>query len=147
MITQTSCTIFQQNLLQGLENFTLTSPYVYKIALYNANANINSSTTVYTTVNEVTGNGYTPGGLALTISTPPTTDTTNNISYVSFNNAIWTPASFTARGALIYNSTTGAACFSLNFGSDKTCNSTFTVVFPTANSSSAILSITSNTNP
>ena len=141
MIVQTSCTIFGVNLLSGLENFTSASPYVYKIALYNANANLDNSTTAYTSVNEVTGTGYVAGGKVLTpISLG--SDTTNNTAFVSFNDVIWNPASFTTRGALIYNSTTGAAIFVLNFGSDKTPNSTFTVTFPTANSTNAIIRIT-----
>ena len=141
MIVQTSCTIFGVNLLSGLENFTPASPYVYKIALYNANANLNNSTTAYTSVNEVTGTGYTAGGKVLTPITL-SSDTTNNTAFVSFNNVTWTPASFTTRGALIYNSTTNAAVFVLNFGSDKTPTSTFTVTFPTANSTNAIIRIT-----
>jgi hypothetical protein len=141
MIVQTSCTIFGVNLLSGLENFTPTSPYVYKIALYNANANLNNSTTAYTTVNEVTGTGYTAGGNVLTPITLGS-DTTNNTAFVSFNNVTWNPANFTTRGALIYNSTTNAAVFVLNFGSDKTPTSTFTVTFPTANSTNAIIRIT-----
>ena len=138
MITQTSCTIFQQNLLNGNENFTTGT---YKIALYNALANLGQQTTAYTSTNEVVGTGYTAGGQVLTISVPPTQNTQYNVTYVSFNNAVWNPASFTARGALVYNATTGAACFVLNFGSDKTCTSSFTVQFPTASYSSAILTI------
>ena len=68
-------------------------------------------------------------------------DNTTNTAYVTFGNVTWSPASFTCRGALVYNSTTGAACFVLNFGSDKTANSSFTITFPTANSTSAILRI------
>jgi hypothetical protein len=141
MIVQTSCTVFAQNLLKGLENFNVGSPYVYKIALYNANANLDNTTTAYTSVNEVTGTGYTAGGQVLT-PVYLSDDTTNNTAYVSFNNVTWNPASFTCRGALVYNSTTGAAVFVLNFGSDKTASSTFTVTFPTANSTNAILRIT-----
>ena len=140
MITQTACTVFKANMLKGLENFNTGSPYTYKIALYNALADLDDTTTVYTTSNEVTGTGYTAGGVALT----PTTilsDTDNNTAYVSFANVTWSPASFTCRGALVYNSTTNAAVFVLNFGSDKTATSTFTVQFPTANSTSAILRI------
>jgi hypothetical protein len=143
MITQTSCTIFQQNLLNGNENFTTGQ---YKIALYTGNANLGQSTTAYTPVNEVVGTGYTAGGQLLTISTPPTQNTQYNITYVSFNNAVWSPASFTCRGALVYNATTGAACFVLNFGSDKTCSSSFTVQFPAATYSSAILTIGTTTS-
>jgi len=146
MIVQTSCTVFQQNLLSGLENFSVSSPYTYKIALYNANANLGQSTTTYTTVNEVVGTGYTAGGNILVISTFPTQNSQYNVSYVSFNNAVWSPASFTARGALVYNATTGAACFVLNFGSDKICTTSFTVQFPTAAYNSAILTIGTNTS-
>lgn len=141
MITQTSCTVFGLNLLKGLENFTSTSPYVYKIALYNANANLDNSTTAYTSVNEVTGTGYTAGGKVLT-PIAPGFDNTNNTAFVSFNNVTWTFASFTARGALVYNSTTGAAVCTLNFGSDKVPNNALTVTFPTANSTNAIIRIT-----
>ena len=143
MITQTSCTIFQQNLLNGNENFTTGT---YKIALYNALANLGQQTTAYTSVNEVVGTGYTAGGQVLTISVPPTQNIQYNVTYVSFNNAVWNPASFTARGALVYNATTGAACFVLNFGSDKTCTTSFTVQFPTASYSSAILTIGTTTS-
>ena len=141
MIVQTSCTVFGVNLLKGLENFTASSPYVYKIALYNANAELGNSTLAYTTVNEIIGTGYTAGGKVLT-PVSLSSDNTNNTAFVSFNNVTWNPASFTTRGALIYNSTTNAAIFVLNFGSDKTPNSTFTVTFPTADSTNAIIRIT-----
>ena len=139
-IIQTQTTLFKANILSGLENFTLTSPYTYKIALYNGNANLNNTTTGYTSTNEVTGSGYTAGGQALTISNPPTQDTANNTAFISFNNVTWT-GSITARGALVYNSTTGAACFILNFGNDITSSNTFTVTFPTATSTTAVLTI------
>jgi hypothetical protein len=132
-----------QNLLNGNENFTTGT---YYIALYNANANLDQTTTAYTTQNEVTGSGYTAGGKQLTITVTPTIDNQYNTAYISFANAVWSPANFTARGALVYNYTTKAACFVLNFGSDKTCNSSFTVQFPAATSTSAILSISSYTS-
>jgi hypothetical protein len=141
-IDQSVCTVFQQNLLNGNENFTSGT---YYIALYNANATLNANTTAYTSVNEVSGTGYTAGGKPLVISTVPTISNQYNAAYVSFNNAIWTPASFTCRGALVYNYITKAACFVLNFGSDKTCNSSFTVQFPAATSTSAILTLSSYT--
>ena len=140
MITQTACTVFKSNMLKGLENFNTGTPYTYKIALYNALADLGDATTAYTTTNEVTGTGYAAGGVVLT----PTTilsDTEDNTAYLSFANVTWTPASFTCRGALVYNSTTNAAVFVLNFGSDKTATTSFTVQFPTANSTSAILRI------
>jgi hypothetical protein len=139
MIAQTACTVFKFNMLSGAEDFNSPSPYVYKIALYNANADLNNTTTAYTTTNEITGTGYTAGGITLT----PTVgiDSTNNISYVSFNNVTWSPANFTCRGALIYNSTTGAAVCVLNFGSDKTATTSFQIQFPSATSTSAIIRI------
>ena len=143
MIVQGSTTTFAQNLLNGNENFTTGT---YYIALYNANANLINTTQAYTTTNEVTGNGYTAGGKPLTITVTPTVDNTYNLVYLSFANVTWSPAAFTCRGALVYNYTTKAACFILNFGSDKTCNSSFTVQFPAATSTSAILSIGSYTS-
>jgi hypothetical protein len=142
-IAQTATTTFMQNLLNGNENFTTGT---YYIALYTGNANLNNTTTAYTSSNEVVGPGYTAGGQPLTITVTPTVDNTSNLVYISFANAIWTSASFTARGALVYNYATKAACFTLNFGSDKTCGNTFTVQFPVATSSSAILTLGSYTS-
>jgi len=135
-IQQGQCTVFKKNCLSGLENFASGTSYVYKIALYTANADLSYATLTYTTSNEVSGTGYTAGGQTLTSIVPASSDQT---AYVSFNNAIWNPAAFTCRGALIYNSTTNAAVAVLDFGSDKTCNGTFTVTFPTANSTYAII--------
>jgi len=140
-IVQGQTTTFKTNLLSGAENFTLSSPYTYKIALYTGLATLNNTTTAYSSVNEVVSSGYTAGGLALSISNPPTGDTLNNIGWISFNNAKWTGVNFTARGALIYNSNTGASVFVLNFGNDITCVSSFTVTFPTATSTTAVLTI------
>jgi hypothetical protein len=143
MISQGQCTVFKTNLLSGLENFAVGTPYTYKIALYTGLANLDDSTTAYTTIGEVVGSGYTATGEPLSISQVPVGDTTNNTSYVSFSNVTWTSASFTARCALIYNSTTGAAVAVLDFGSDKTNTAagTFTVTFPTATSTTSILRI------
>ena len=138
MIIQGLTTIFKQNCLSGLENFAVGTPYTYKIALYNGNANLDNTITAYTTTNEITGTGYTAGGKVLTII-PPAIDNTANTAYISFANVLWSPAAFTCRGALIYNSTTGAAVCVLNFGSDKTCNNTFTVTFPADNAANAII--------
>ena len=103
-IVQSQCTVFKTNLLSGLENFAVGTPYVYKIALYNANASLDATTLAYTSVNEVVGTGYTAGGQVLSPTTPASSGQT---AYVSFANVTWNPASFTCRGALIYNSTTG----------------------------------------
>lgn len=143
MIQQGQCTIFKTNLLSGLENFAAGTTQSYKIALYTSLANLTNSTTAYTTTGEITGSGYTAGGKTLTITQTPTGDTSNNTAYVNFANVVWNPASFTARAALIYNSTTGAAVAVLDFGSDKTNTAagTFTVTFPTATSTTSILRI------
>ena len=135
-IQQGLTTVFKQNVLSGLENFAVGTPYVYKIALYTANANLSYTTLAYTSVNEISGTGYTAGGKILTVIPPATL---NQTAYVSFQPAVWNPASFTCRGALIYNSTTGAAVAVLDFGNDKTAKNTFTVTFPTASSTTAII--------
>ena len=137
MIQQTACTVFKVNLASRLEDFTATSPYVYKIALYTANANLGPDTTAYTSDGEVTGVGYSATGKPLTIIPVATGNST--VAYISFDNVTWSPANFTARGALIYNSTTGAAVCVLDFGSDKTATNTFTVTFPTATSTDAVI--------
>ena len=138
MIVQGQCTIFKKNLLSGLENFATGTTQVYKIALYNANAELNSATLVYTTLNEVTGAGYTAGGEVLTPIAPASSGST---AYVSFDNVSWSASSFICRGALIYNSTTNAAVAVLDFGSDKTASGTFTVTFPPATASTAVIRI------
>jgi hypothetical protein len=139
MIAQTQCTVFKVNLLKGLENFNTGSPYTYKIALYTADADLGADTTAYTTANETTGTGYTAGGLALVPTVPASS---NNTAYINFANVSWTSSSFTARGALIYNSNTSAAVAVLNFGSDKiVSNQTFTVTFPAATSDTAVIRI------
>jgi hypothetical protein len=139
-IAQTQTTAFKLNLLKALENFNVGTPYTYKIALYDATATLNETTTAYTTDGEIIGTGYTVGGKILTI-TGLGSDTSNNTAYVSFENVTWSPASFTTSGALIYNSTTNAAVCVLNFGSTKTATSTFTITFPTAASTTAVLRI------
>jgi hypothetical protein len=132
MIAQGQCTIFKQNLLNGLENFTSGT---YKIALYTSLANLDSTTTVYTTSGEVVGAGYTAGGKTL-VNIPPASG--NGAAYVSFQNVNWSGSSFTTRAALIYNGVTNAAVCVLDFGSDKT-SSNFTITFPAATSTTAVL--------
>jgi len=135
-IQQGQCTVFKKNCLSGLENFASGTSYVYKIALYTAAANLSYETLAYTTDSEISGTGYTAGGNTLTPIVPATS---GQVAYISFQNTTWSPASFTARGALIYNSTTGAAVAVLDFGADKTATSTFTVTFPTADAANAII--------
>ena len=139
ILGQAQTTTFKLNLLKGLENFFTGSPYTYKIALYDATATINSETTAYTTTNEITGTGYVAGGNVLT----PTvgSDTSNNTAFVTFANVTWNPANFTAAGALIYNSTTNASVAVLSFGGQKIASTTFTIEFPAATSTTAVLRI------
>lgn len=135
-IAQGTCTVFRTNCLSGLENFAAGTPYTYKIALYTANADLSYTTTTYTTSNEVSGSGYTAGGVTLVPIAPASYGQT---AYVSFENATWTGVSFTCRGALIYNETTNAAVAVLDFGSDKTAGPDFVVTFPTASYTTAII--------
>lgn len=138
MINQTLCNVFKLNLLKGLEDFDPASSYVYKIALYDGFADLGADTTVYTTAHEVSGGGYTAGGETLTKVAPSLSGST---AVVTFNNVTWNPATFSARSALIYNSTTNAAVAVLDFGSTKTAGGTFTITFPLANANSAIIRI------
>ena len=133
-----ACNSFKTGLMNGTFNFTSGSFY---IALYTNAASLDATTTAYTTTGEVVASGYTAGGLALTIAQTPTTGVSGNTAYISFANAVWSSA-LTARGALIYQATTGnpAVCV-LDFGSDKTSNSTFTVQFPAVTNTSAIIRI------
>ena len=146
-IQQTATTSFNVELLQAVHNFGPTSPDTFKVALYTGAASIGPTTTAYTTSGEVTGTGYTAGGNTLVISTSPTSgNNTANVptAYISFNNTSWTSASFTARGALIYNSTVAGnpSVAVLDFGSDKTVsNDTFQIIFPTPDANSAIVRI------
>ena len=142
-ILQTTTTSFKVQLLQGVHNFSANT---FKIALYTAAADLNADTTVYSTTNEITGTGYTAGGNTLVVNPTPTSGVgTNNlaVAYISFNNTSWTSASFTTRAALIYNtSQSNASVAVLDFGADKTASgTTFTIVFPTANISSAIIRV------
>jgi hypothetical protein len=133
-----ACNTFKTGMMNGTFNFTSGS---FKIALYTNAATLDATTTAYTSTGEVVGSGYTAGGLALTIAQVPTVGNSGTTAYISFNNAIWTSA-LTARGALIYQTTTGnpAVCV-LDFGSDKTSNTTFTVQFPSPSNTSAIIRI------
>ena len=146
-IAQTATTSFKIELLQAVHNFGPTSPNTFKVALYTGAANIGPTTTVYTTTGEVpNGGGYTTGGNTLVISTYPTAGNNSSsvpTAYISFNNTSWANATFTARGALIYNATQGNKSVAvLDFGSDKTVNNdTFQIIFPTPDANSAIVRI------
>lgn len=127
-----TCTVFKTGLLNGDYAFDTDT---FKIALYTNSATLNADTTAYTTTGEVAGSGYTAGGEILT----PTVSSSGGISFVTFADVSWS-AAITARGALIYKSGGGnpAVCV-LDFGSDKTSTTTFTVQFPAATNTSAII--------
>ena len=138
-----TCDVFKVGLMDGNFDFGTGTTQVFKIALYTNAATLNEATTGYNSNGEVVGTGYTAGGKTLVINTVPTTGLSGNTAYISFNNVIWDPAIFTARGALIYKNdgaTNPAVCV-LDFGSDKICSSTFTVQFPSATNTSAIIRI------
>jgi len=148
-ISQTLATSFKVEILDGIHNFGVgvirasTAADTFKIALYSTLATLDSTTTVYTTLNEVTGTGYTAGGNTLVISQVPTSTSSETTAWLNFDNSSWTTASFSADGALIYNSTQGnKAVAVLNFGSTKTATAqTFTVTFPASTSDAAIIRI------
>jgi hypothetical protein len=149
-LVQTLATSFKVEILDGIHNFgtgvirATTAADTFKIALYTANATLNATTTVYDTTDEVTGAGYTAGGNTLVISQVPTSTNTETVAWLNFENSSWPNSTFSANGALIYNSTQGnKAVAVLNFGSTKTTtNQTFTVTFPASTSSAAIIRIT-----
>jgi hypothetical protein len=141
-ITQGMCDSFKVQILSGQQNLVSGASTVYKLALYTSAATLSNATAAYTSLNEVSSSGsnYTAGGNTLTISTSPTN--TGNVAFLSFANSSWTNANITANGALIYNSTANSAVAVLAFGSDKTAtNGTFSVLFPTADASNAIIRI------
>jgi hypothetical protein len=136
MIVQTQTTSFKAELYEGIHDLIDDT---IKIALFNANADLfTANTTAYSTNQEVTGTGYTAGGNTLTGATVRSNGTT---AFVSFDNTSWSSASFTSRGALIYNSSKANRSIAvLNFGSDKiVANGTLTIEFPSNDVTSAII--------
>ena len=132
-IYQGLTTSFKVDILNGRQNIASDT---LKMSLYTAYATLNEDTTAYVSDNEITGTGYTVGGNQLS---NVTIQSGSNTVFVSFDNLTWNPAEFTTRGALIYNSTTGSAVAVLDFGADKTATNTFTVTFPTADATNAII--------
>ena len=142
-ITSAICTSFKVEILKAVHNFTASSGNTFNIALYDSSASLGASTTAYTTSEEITntsGSAYSAKGKALTSVTPVASSTT---AVCDFSDISWTSASFTANGCLIYNSTnSNKAVCAIAFGGDKTVSSgTFTIQFPTADASNAILRI------
>ena len=146
-ITQAIANAFKEQLLEGDQNFSSSGGDVFKLALYTSSATLNSTTTAYSATNEVANSGqYAAGGGTLTgQSTNIGTGTGKGVAFVDFNDLSFTGVTLTARGALIYNTSsavTDAAVAVLDFGGDKTATSgTFTVQFPAATTSAAILRI------
>lgn len=136
------CTSFKKELLQGVHNFTASTGNTFKLALYTNSASFTAATTAYTATNEVSASGsYSAGGGALTNVTPTTSGTT---ALTDFADLTFTSATITARGALIYNDTAAGdpSVVVLDFGSDKTSTAgDFTIIFPTADASNAIIRI------
>ena len=139
------CTSFKQELLQAKHDFTASTGDTFKLAMYTNSASFTAATTDYTTSNEVSGTGYTAGGGTLTKVTPTSSGTT---AFTDFGDLTFSTATITARGAIIYNTTAGSstgttnAIVVLDFGGDKTSTAgDFTIVFPTADASNAIIRI------
>jgi hypothetical protein len=149
-ISQTLTTSFKAEVLLGVHDFRATGGDTFKIALYTSSASLGASTTAYTGDGEVSGTGYSAGGAALTNTGVSSADA---VGYTTFSDVSWASATFTARGALIYNTTPSATDASgavltnptvcvLDFGSDKTVtSSTFSITFPSAGSSTAIIRV------
>ena len=133
---------FKVGMPSGVFNFNTGTSQVFKIALYTNAATLDAATVSYTSIGEVSASGYTAGGQTLTIAQVPTVGSTGTTSYLSFGNAVFN-AAITARGALIYlaDGATNPAICVLDFGSDKSSSTTFTVQFPTPTNTSAIIRI------
>jgi hypothetical protein len=132
-IVQTQTTSFKTELYQAVHNLSTDT---LKIALYTGDADLNADTTVYTTTNEVVASGYTAGGNTLT---GVTISSSSYTAYVNFANTSWT-STLTARCALIYNATQGNKSIAvIDFGSDKTSTTTFTITMPANTSTTALI--------
>lgn len=135
------CTSFKSELLQAVHNFTNGTGDTFKLALYTNSASFTAATTAYTATNEVVGTGYTAGGGTLTNVTPSSSGTT---AFADFADLTFSTATITARGAMIYNDTAAGnpSVVILDFGADKTSTAgDFTIVFPTADATNAIIRI------
>ena len=140
-ITTAMCTSFKKELLEAVHNFKNSGGSTFNLALYTSSADLGASTTAYTTSNEVSGTGYTAKGSSLTRVDPSTSGTT---AITEFANITFSSSSITARGCLIFNDSASGdpAVCALDFGGDKTSSSgDFTVQFPTADASNAIIRI------
>ena len=142
-ITQAVANSFKKEVLEGEHTFQFSGGDVFKLALYTSTATLNSTTTAYAATNEVPNSGqYTAGGGSL-VKPNPSTSVASGVAIVDFNDLSFTGVTITARGALIYNtSSSNKAVAVLDFGADKTATSgTFTIQFPAFTTSAAILRI------
>ena len=140
-ITQAMCTSFKKELLEGKHNFLNSGGDTFKLALYTSSASLGAGTTAYTTSEEVSGTGYSAKGNTLTRVDPSTSGTT---AFTDFADTTFSSSTITARGALIFNEDTSGdtSVLVLDFGGDKASSSgDFTVSFPTADASNAIIRI------
>ena len=140
-ISQALCTSFKKELMTAPHNFTNSSGNTFKLALFTSSASLGAATTAYSTSNEASGTNYTAGGAALTNVTPTTSGTT---ALTDFSDLTFSTATVTANGALIYNDSASGdpAVAVLAFGGDKTSTAgDFTIQFPTADASNAIIRI------
>ena len=143
-ISSAICSSFKQELLQGKHSFESSGGHTFKLALFDSGASLGAATTAFTTSNEASGTGYSSGGSALTNVTPSTSSTT---ALTDFADLTFSSSTITARGAMIYNSSTTAgsanrAVLILDFGADKSSSTgDFTIQFPTADASNAIIRI------
>ena len=135
------CTSFKGELLEGVHNFKNSGGNTFRLALYTNSASFTAATTAYTSSNEYSGTGYTAKGNDLTRVDPSTSGTT---ALTDFADSAWSSSTITARGALLFNDSASGdpACLVLDFGADKSSSSgTFTVQFPAADASNAIIRI------
>jgi hypothetical protein len=140
-ITQAMCTSFKKELMEAKHNFLNSGGNTFKIALYTSSATLSAATTAYSATNEVSGTNYTAAGNTLTRVDPTTSGTT---AYTDFADTTWSSSTITARGAVVYNDSASGdpSVIVLNFGSDKTSSAgDFTITFPTADASDAIIRI------
>jgi|TARA_R110000796_G_scaffold8855_3_gene30194 PKD repeat protein len=140
-ITTALCTSFKQELMEAVHNFKNSGGNTFNLALYTSSASLGAGTTAYTTSNEVSGTNYTAKGASLTRVDPTTSGTT---AFTDFADLTFSNATVTARGCLIFNDTASGdpSVCALDFGGDKTSTAgDFTIQFPTADASNAIIRI------
>jgi hypothetical protein len=139
-IVQAFCNSCKAEILEGIHNFSNPGGHTFKVALYTASANLDATTTAYSATNEVSSTNYTAGGATLASVTPALV---SGVAVITFTNVTWTSVTFSALGAVIYNtSAANRAICVLNFGTVQTAASqNFTIQWPTADNVNGILRI------